>query len=118
MDSPKGRGGSVLNRFALVIVAVIGIGVVAPITATAATAYFSQVKTVTVALDLTNDVQAGFGVNVATTWCPTGYRVTGGGFDFPAQPDGSYIEVRQTIRGSMPTSNPSLPESGETPSLL
>ena len=78
-----GRGGSVLRRFALVIVTAIGIAgatVVVPAAATAATAYFSEVKTVKVAITNHHDASLPAG-GWTTAWCPTGYKVTGGGFD-------------------------------------
>jgi hypothetical protein len=78
----RSRVGSVLNRFALVVIAVVGIGVVAPITSSAATAYFSTVKTVKLVVsnqyNWWND--AGKAVPV-TVWCPLGYKVLSGGFD-------------------------------------
>jgi hypothetical protein len=98
-----GLGGSLLRRFALVFVAVIGIAVVAPITATAATAYFSQVTTVRVEFgDATGNSSIFEGWR--TAWCPAGYKVTGGGFEtleVTGDLDVGYLT------GSMPTSNSS-----------
>lgn len=105
MDTPMGRG-PMLRRFALVIVAVIviaGAVVVVPAAATAATAYFSQVKTVKVAIapeytQTDSDPGSEFPLGKShTAWCPLGYKVTGGGFDLR--------DVLWTLMASKPTTN-------------
>ena len=102
MNNLIGRCSSVLNRFALVIVAVIGIGVVAPISATAATAYFSRVTTARVEFGDASGNSPIF-EGWRTAWCPVGYKVTGGGFETLDNSGG--IDVGY-LTGSMPTSNP------------
>ena len=82
MELHTGHRGEFLKRVALVVIAVVGIGVVAPITTAAATAYFSQVKTVKVTVY--GDSHGGRDHYDQSVWetalCPAGYKVTGGGF--------------------------------------
>ena len=103
MDALIRRSRSFLNRFALVIVATFVIGVLAPISATAATAYFSSVTTARVEFGDASGNSSIF-EGWRTAWCPVGYKVTGGGFE-TLEVTGD-LDVGH-LTGSMPTSNSS-----------
>jgi hypothetical protein len=87
---------SLPRTIGLLVAALLIVGaMVVPTIATAATGYFSHVTTVKVAI--TEENHAWMESDWITAWCPVGYRVTGGGFDF--------INSGDTLYGSTPTSN-------------